>query len=242
MRKNLTLLLSFLIINQLFAQEPASSQADLFPQKSEKKICTTPGIAFGLGASSNGYGADFGLTLNKRGNLIFDIEYKTGSYSQKDYVFSVSNQKLLVNADITLGHIGAFVDWHPFYNSLKLRLGYALINTSVNISATPKDSFKFGNLTLAPSEVGNIYSSIKFNNSAYLGVGLGRAVPKKRVGFTVEGGVYFIGKPNVTFKTTGLLEPTSSQEPIVQNALGGLQVLGYFNMALHFRLSGKYKN
>lgn len=57
---------------------------------------------------------------------------------------------------------------------------------------------ELGNYLLEPDADGNIEASIKTKSfKPYVGLGFGRAVPKKRVGFMFEMGVQFWGSPAV---------------------------------------------
>ncbi len=57
---------------------------------------------------------------------------------------------------------------------------------------------KLGDYLLTPDENGNVMAKVKTNAfKPYLGLGIGRAVPKKRVGFMFELGCQFWGSPKV---------------------------------------------
>lgn len=57
---------------------------------------------------------------------------------------------------------------------------------------------ELGDYLLEPDDDGNVNAYIKTSSfKPYLGIGYGRAVPKKRVGFMVELGVQFWGSPKV---------------------------------------------
>lgn len=243
MKKSILTLLGLGVFTLAMAQTPpvaAPPAADENPPTAKDlvpmKVCTQPGFGLGVNLSSNGYGLNLARTLNKSGNLILVLDYKTMNTSIKDYAYVVSGQTLLINADVTLGHLAGFIDWHPFKNSVKIKAGYAILKTGVDVKAGMRDSTKQGIIMMAPSEVGDITTGITFKPSVYLGLGFGRAVPKKRVGFTFELGGYYVGKPDVKFATTGMLEPTSANEPKIQDDLSGLSWLPYLNMSLNFRL------
>lgn len=71
---------------------------------------------------------------------------------------------------------------------------------SGNISAD-KIGAELGDYLLTPDDDGNVNAYIKTSSfKPYLGIGYGRAVPKKRVGFMVELGVQFWGSPKVYCK------------------------------------------
>ncbi len=57
---------------------------------------------------------------------------------------------------------------------------------------------ELGDYLLTPDENGNVNAQIKTSSfKPYLGLGVGRAVPKKRIGFMFEAGVMFWGSPKI---------------------------------------------
>jgi hypothetical protein len=194
------------------------------------------GTAFSL--SSNGVGLELSKTLNNKGNLVARL---AGSYipiSINKYQAEFSGSILIANADVKLGSIGLYADWHPFNNSFKITGGVAYMFTSLNGNAKLRDSTKQNDIMISPDDVGNISLEIKPGPiTPYFGIGFGRAIPKTRFGVSFELGTYYIGSPTVTFVTTKLLEPTSSQEAILKDNLSGYQWLPKLAISFNFKLN-----
>lgn len=58
--------------------------------------------------------------------------------------------------------------------------------------------YELGDYLLTPDDEGNISAEIKTASfKPYIGLGIGRAVPKKRIGFMFEAGVQFWGSPKL---------------------------------------------
>ena len=58
--------------------------------------------------------------------------------------------------------------------------------------------YELGDYLLTPDDKGNISAEIKTASfKPYIGLGIGRAVPKKRIGFMFEAGVQFWGSPKL---------------------------------------------
>lgn len=58
--------------------------------------------------------------------------------------------------------------------------------------------YELGDYLLTPDENGNVSAEIKTASfKPYIGLGFGRAVPKKRIGFMFEAGVQFWGSPKL---------------------------------------------
>lgn len=77
----------------------------------------------------------------------------------------------------------------------------AKFNNDVEAGLHPgqeKIGVELGDYLLEPDDNGNVQASIKTSSfKPYLGIGFGRAVPKKRVGFMFDLGVQFWGTPKV---------------------------------------------
>lgn len=165
---------------------------------------------FGLGAniSTNGIGAQLAYSIMKRNILIASVEGRYYYSEIKDREVIFQQTPMLVNGYIKRGSIGFLVDYHSFGNSFKLTTGFAILLNEVNNVAKLRDSSVQGNINISPDEVGSINIGCNIKPSPYFGIGFGKSVPKKRVGFSFEIGIYYTGIPNVTYETTKLLEPT----------------------------------
>lgn len=207
---------------------PADTAKKLYPGRA--------GFGFGLNLSSNGPGVDLAKSFGKKGRLAIRVagNYLTTKLSNMEV--PIDKTKLVLNADIKMGSIGAIVDFHPFANAFKISAGYSVIMTELQGTALVKDSVQQGDIMISPQEVGQINIGLTMKPSAYIGLGFGRAVPRKRLGFTFEVGAYYIKQPTLSFKVTGMLEPTSSQESVLQGNLSGLSWLPVVNFGLNFRL------
>jgi hypothetical protein len=211
---------------------PKNKLGDPLPNSTTKSW----GSAFSL--SSNGVGLELSKSLNNKGNLVARFG---GSYlpvSVKKYQANFSGSVLIANADVKLGSIGLYADWHPFNNSFKITGGVAYMFTSLNGNAKLRDSTKQNDIMISPDDVGKITLEIKPGPiTPYIGIGFGRAIPKTRFGVSFELGTYYIGSPSVTFETTKLLEPTSSQGAVLKDNLSGYQWLPKLAISFNFKLN-----
>lgn len=196
------------------------------------------GWGIGINFSSNGIGGELSKELTKNKKLTGRVSFSYLPYSMDNISYDFSQTKLIAKADITLGAIGAYLDWHPFGNSFKITGGAVYMLTQVKGNAYVRDSVKQGEITIPPNSVGKISVGIETLPIApYLGIGFGRAVPKNRVGFGVEMGTYYIGSPKLSFVCTGLLEPTSNQEVVLKENLKSYQWLPQILFKLTIKIS-----
>ncbi len=73
----------------------------------------------------------------------------------------------------------------------------------------------FADASIAPNQDGSVEAYLKVNSfRPYFGLGVGRAIPKNRVGFRFELGAAYIGKPDV-------------QSPNIEGTLSGDEIDGF---------------
>ena len=102
-------------------------------------------------------------------------------------------------------------------------------------------------LTPNPSDNGNVKAYAKVSKfRPYLGIGFGRAVPKKRIGCQFDLGVQFWGTPKVyapTYnKTTGTYQHEQlTEDKVGSDAKGVLKTISKISVypVLNIRLTGK---
>ncbi len=219
------------------SQGQAQTASTPNPSSSETKICTDKGLGLGVNLSTNGIGLQLAHTLTKSGNLAARVEGRYLAIKRENLEVDLDGTKLIADIDTKVGSIGVMLDWHPFKNAFKITGGFAMLFNDIGATAITKDSTEQGDIMIPPDEVGVITFGLKAKASPYIGIGFGRAIPKTRFGFTFEVGSYFTGAQDVTFKATGMLEPSSANEPILQENLSGLTWWPVMNFGFNFRLT-----
>ncbi|GAB1447540.1 MAG: hypothetical protein L6Q78_05160 [Bacteroidia bacterium] len=238
MKKSTTLIAWLLLAFGTFAQAPDLSPT---PIQTEDR-CTKPGFAFGINLSTNGPGANLGFTLNKKGNLQLRLDGKYLPVEIKNFEYDFNKTKVILDINATIGSVGGFLDWHPFNNAFKLTLGASSIMTDIAATGLLKDSVQQGDIKISPKEVGEIKFGVTFKPSAYVGIGFGRAVPKGRVGVSLDLGAYYIQTPQLNFSATGMLEPTSNQQAVLRENIKGYSWLPVMNIGINIRLNSLKEN
>lgn len=145
---------------------------------------------------------------------------------------------LVINGDLKLGALQALIDFHPFKNAFKITGGVAYMLTDVTAIGNVKDSVLQVDILLSPDEVGKIDIGIKVGPICpYVGLGFGRAIPRSRASFNFEIGGYYISQPKVSFVASGMLEPSSANETIIQDNMKGYSWLPVMNFGINFKIS-----
>ena len=153
------------------------------------------------------------LNLDK-GNL---EAFNIGTKSNPNYVHDVD-----LEGKLNMGDFSVLFDWYPSKRSSFRFTAGAYFGKSDFITITNKNAFmnldyagKAGielskkpsspseynpaeTYTIITDEQGNIDAKVKVNSfKPYIGIGFGRAVPRKRVGLQFDLGVQFWGKPEL---------------------------------------------
>lgn len=103
-------------------------------------------------------------------------------------------------------------------------------------SATEKIGYAMGDYLLEPDKNGQIRASFKTAGfKPYVGLGFGRAVPKKRVGFMFELGAMYWNSPKVYCNDTQLTSENLGGEGEVLKTLSKISIYPVLN----FRLCGR---
>jgi hypothetical protein len=211
---------------------------DVKPEQTTKttESAWSTGWGVGLNLSTNGIGLEVSKSFLE--NLLAVRAQGTYmSVSMKDYELAIDVQKALIDVDATNGYMGLMLDYHPFRNAFRLTVGGAYMLTEVNTSIRLKDGLVQGGITVPAEKIGKVTADLSYNNIApYFGIGFGRAVPKKRIGFGFEMGTFYVGAPTLDFKATGLLEPTSTQGTTIQENLKDYACLPQLTFNITFRI------
>ncbi|NJM94299.1 MAG: hypothetical protein HC842_06230 [Cytophagales bacterium] len=170
---------------------------------------------------TNGLGMDITHEFTGKSKLFARLSgtYLSPSFSMP-YTFSGNALQLQVNP--TLGYLGlnAVFQINSEYSNIGFTLGGAYMFTRMNVVGTFKED-QFANEVLIPrEEVGLMQATIATGRLApYVGLVLGRSLPRKRIGFNVELGTFYHGSPQVDFNFTELLAPSNEQESVMQDNL-----------------------
>jgi hypothetical protein len=240
--KQKLLILAILCLGANFSQGQSkdSTKTATRPTAAEVAAKTgtgNPGSAIGLNIATNGFGLQFAQNINPAKTLTVRVGGMYMPIGLTNYEYNFDGQILVINGDIKLGAVQALVDFHPFKNAFKLTGGVAYMLTDITATAVVRDSVKQGDIMISPEEVGKIDVGIKVGPICpYIGIGFGRAVPKTRFSFNFEIGGYYINQPNISFKATGMLEPSSANEKVLQDNMSGYNWLPMMNFGFNFKI------
>ncbi|MGK0363342.1 MAG: hypothetical protein ACI85O_000387 [Saprospiraceae bacterium] len=240
------LLILFLFTNYLHAQSESTS--DVVSDEDTMLVDSLPPFspAFGLGIAGGLWAlpaVDFSYQVNSwlglsLGYNRFDFKIKDKEISTSDYGFG--EEKMLINGRFHLqnvqlsAHLSA-----PKLKWLRLQLGAA-----INLKEDSYANFAFAeslflnDLEIKPENVGAIEGRLEESSTLipYIGLGIGRLVPKKRIAFNLNGGVFYRGAPDFTITGTKMLKGNEHNAEVLEENFKTFKWLPAFNFRLAIRL------
>ncbi|MCX6187480.1 MAG: hypothetical protein NTU43_10880 [Bacteroidetes bacterium] len=241
MKKYFTIFICIICSLYASAQEELTNTTPLANSENQNLGSANWGVSVNL--TTNGIGAEVSRSLTQNQKFVARLGGCYLAYDLNNYAYNNGSkakpQYLIANANIVLGSIGAYVDWYPFGNAFKLTGGIAYMISNVKSTAQLRDSTLQGVIQISPDEVGQIKAEIKPSSivAPYIGIGIGRAIPKHRVGVSFDIGTYYIGSPDLTFNTTKMLAPTSSQAEVLRGNLSDYQWLPKLSFNINIKLT-----
>ncbi|HCS21595.1 MAG TPA: hypothetical protein DIW47_13720 [Bacteroidetes bacterium] len=195
-----------------------------------------PPLSFGVGLNLGVIpGIDAGLQVSR----FVGTRLKAGYFRYNDYPYDVYVQsvKLETRSSLKLGAVEILGDVFPFGSGLFRVTGGLAIFTrnTLHIRGYLGETIYYEGQEIRPEDVGFIDADISWKRAgAYLGIGMGRTVPKNRVGAGFDLGVYYMGKPSVDVNYTEEYTPEIRQA--LQEYVEPYKFLPYLNVRVSFRL------
>ena len=160
-----------------------------------------------------GVGLEYAYSLNSHLNLRARGLFM--SVSGINYPYTIDGRDIDIELEANALNFDLLLEYMPkATGAFKIVAGFSYVdNFDGAASIMLEESTTFGDVVLEPEDIGQIDLSILYSGFApYMGLGFGRAVPKNRVGFSVELGTYYIGAPDVQIAATELFTPSANRE------------------------------
>lgn len=158
-------------------------------------------------------------------------------YKKENVSIGNDNVTIVGNLETKIWDFGG--EYLPFTSSsFKIAFGLGVLsNVNLQAKITYQEDITFGSVTVTANNVGRVLIDSKWSGAApFLGIGFGRAVPKKRIGLSFEIGTYFTGSPKVALDATKLLAPTKDQETNLQETFETLKFIPRAQIKLTIKL------
>lgn len=194
-------------------------------------------IAVGVYGGTTGVGVDVVRNLSKF-NVGLSFSYlKVDNFKQQ-----VTIQGELMDAELSMAslNVNIYGEYLPFKkSSFKLFGGLAFIpQNQVEVKAKYANPISIGEIVFTQDDIGEIYFNGDWAKFApFFGLGFGRAVPKRKIGFGMDLGVYYMGSPNVTFTGTEMFDQLVTQQEQLKKNLEGYSWLPILRFRLSYRIN-----
>ena len=125
---------------------------------------------------------------------------------------------------------------------LRLTVGGAYqIQNNIDVSikpATNQGDFFFNSVRIPKDSIGYVNTSFSYQNrvSPYIGFGIGRIMPHKRVNLSFDYGAFYRGKPSATIEATGFLKDNKLNEIPLNRNISSLRWYPVASMRIGIRL------
>lgn len=198
--------------------------------------------ALAVKASTTGFGADVVYGFSK------DISFRLG-LDRLNYTTNINfaEQGISYNADIflTLGTISLLGDFYlGKFVYVTAGAGYNYFNAQLKGHAS--EAFPFGDIQIPAEMIGNFDFTVHPEKriAPYIGIGLGRTIAaQKKVGFALDFGGYYMGAPQISIVSDGLLSPTSNPEhhqaENLEKQISQYNFIPVIKLSLNYRISGQ---
>ncbi len=143
------------------------------------------------------------------------INYSYFEYNAKTQL-DTSDENIKLDSNFYMSAIRLALEYYPFLkSSFKLIGGVSYIpKVEIVIIASPNENYTFGETVFTPEEVGTLRFGLNYGKGVapFVGIGFGRAVPKKQIGFGFELRTYYLKQPEVSLTGTERLSSMNEQE------------------------------
>ncbi len=194
-------------------------------------------IGISAQVGTTGYGGSLNVRITKKieltfGHSILDVSAKLAT--------SFDGQKV----DLTVTNKNSFTTFgcnlYPSKkSSFHLMVGAVLSASEFPIQAISKDSQSYQKIIFSPEQLGKLDFTFKGAEvMPLIGIGFGRAVPKRRIGFGLDLGAAYMGNLKCTITATKAFEPVATQqnENVLNNAFSDFKWYPFLNFKLNIKL------
>ena len=203
------------------------------------KYSSYKGFYFGGSASTNGWGFNARYAFNDWFSLKTGFETLSFTY---DFDFDEYDIDYVANLDYQTGGILLLADF-SYTRNLYISAGVVLNSFNPEVEGFAASDYNFGDIIIPAEDIGTFKISAEpgLKAAPYVGAGyqafMGRS---KRLTFNFETGLYYMGAPDFTIESTGLLAPTSDpslgQEEYLESQFDAYKIYPVIKLNLAYRI------
>jgi hypothetical protein len=198
-------------------------------------------FALGIHAGTSGVG----LHLYKPLGQHFGLRL-AGSYMPLNATVSGNYDNRDVNSTLTANssNVSLAFGWTPFatksgfFRSFNIQVGGGyFFQLEGNLETRLKDPYKWGDISVTPEMVGTIQTDINWKETVnpYAGIGWSNIVIDSRFSMNIDLGAYYLSKPTVSMKASGLLEENISNAKTIERNIETYRYLPPVEIGFSYR-------
>lgn len=198
-------------------------------------------IGAALKGSTMGVGGDVVFQFHER--MTARVGFDMLNVGPLDFPFDNGDLSFDVSASVKTGSVTALYDFY-LAKILFLSVGAGLNNFMVIAEGKPGSGIPWGDIEIPADKVGEFDITLEpsMKISPYAGIGLGRTLSKdKSLGFAFEIGSYYMGGPDITLNSTGLIAPTSDpangKEELLESQLSQYYLYPVIKFSLSYKIA-----
>lgn len=191
--------------------------------------------------STLGIGGNVSFSLPSKSQFVGDIGYTYFKFARKQYFNLPEQSEILLQPDIKHSILTGTISWYPFKKRLiylRSGMGYALKQTYF-VRITSPTGLLLGGMQISEEDFGQIDLNVNWNRlMPYMGIGIGRKEPKKKIDMMFNIGFFYMGSPKIKSHFEGFLESTTLDTEMVkiQKKLKNYSYLPVLSVNLRYKI------
>lgn len=176
-------------------------------------------------------------------HLIPSISIRAGfSYLPKtgfpEFTMERTDLDLAFGGGAALQSWSLMVAYHPPVAGLRLQGGIVSMNSRIEATGRPLESYRVNEVTYTPEELGLVGAEVTYDSRIvpYLGIGLGSAPEGGKLAVQADLGVVFSGSPDFALTGTSPVLPTVEQVRRAREIVDSVKVYPVLSIGLVFGL------
>ncbi len=175
----------------------------------------------------------------------FKLSYSILAFKLNDYIFDAADYNLGefrigISPEVRLSSLFMLGEIAPFKGRrIRLVAGAGLgLNEFLSVRFDAVDPMMVNDLEITPEEIGYLkvsYTTVSPVNT-YLGIGIGRTIPKRRINLSFDAGAFYRSAPRITIESTNLLGDNEHNGPILEENFKDWRWLPTMNLRMGVRL------
>ncbi|RYU93736.1 hypothetical protein [Emticicia agri] len=195
----------------------------------------------GVNLSTQGIGGTISMVIPSKVVLVGEVGYSFFKYTKDINYRTPEESDIFFQPDIHQHIVTGMISWYPFKKRLiyfKSGIGYG-IRQRYFVRVTSPTGLLLGGVEISSEDFGQVDLAVQWSRlMPYVGVGIGRPSPKKKLGVSFNVGCFYMGSPKLLAQFEGFLESTTldSQIAVIQKNMKNYSYFPVLSVSLRYRI------